>query len=450
MRKREILVVDDEPKIGEYLSRALRVNNYNVRSTSHGAEALNLLRKQTIDLVITDLRMPEINGLELLKLIKKESPPVGVIVMSGYGTIEDAVESIKIGAFDFITKPFTIKKISELTRNYFKYSRKNINFAYRSSDNSFGDILGRSEKMKEVFTTIERIANTEVTVFIQGPTGTGKELVAKEIQLRSKLKDGPYIKVNCAALPAGLMESEIFGHVKGAFTGAIKGRKGMFELADGGTILLDEISEMELGLQAKLLRVLQTGEFQSVGAEIYKKVKVRVIATTNRNIEQQIKEGKFREDLYYRLNVVPLHLPSLDERKDDIPLLAHYFVRRIACKYGKPELRLSEDAINTLISMNFQGNVRELENNIERAVVLCKSDEIRSEDLLEKNKDQSRSSESSNLLPKSGTIEEIEKELILETLNSQGGNRAKAADKLGITARTLRNKLKKYNRENSR
>ena len=448
MRKREILVVDDEPKIGEYLSRALRVKDYNVRATSHGTEALNLLRKENIDLVITDLRMPEINGLELLKMIKKESPPVGVIVMSGYGTIEDAVESIKIGAFDFITKPFTIKKISELTRNYFKYSEKNINTTYSSSDNSFGDILGRSEKMKEVFTTIERIAETDVTVFIQGPTGTGKELVAKEIQVRSNLKDGPYIKVNCAALPAGLMESEIFGHVKGAFTGAIKERKGMFELADGGTILLDEISEMELGLQAKLLRVLQTGEFQSVGAEIYKKVKVRVIATTNRNIEYQIKEGKFREDLYYRLNVVPLHLPSLDERRDDIPLLAHYFVRRIASKYGKPELRLSEDAINTLISMNFQGNVRELENNIERAVVLCKTDEIRSEDLLEKNKDQSRSLESSKLLSRSGTIEEIEKELILETLNSHGGNRAKAADKLGITARTLRNKLNKYKQEN--
>ena len=449
MRKREILVVDDEPKIGKYLSRALKVKDYNVRATSHGTEVLNLLRKKNIDLVITDLRMPEINGLELLKLIKKESPPVGVIVMSGYGTIEDAVESIKIGAFDFITKPFTIKKISELTRNYFKYSGKNINSTYSSSDSSFGDILGRSEKMKEVFTTIERIADTDVTVFIQGPTGTGKELVAKEIQVRSNLKDEPYIKVNCAALPAGLMESEIFGHVKGAFTGAIKERKGMFELADGGTILLDEISEMELGLQAKLLRVLQTGEFQSVGAEIYKKVKVRVIATTNRNIEHQIKEGKFREDLYYRLNVVPLHLPSLEERKDDIPLLAHYFVRRLAIKYGKPELRLSEDAINTLISMNFQGNVRELENIIERAVVLCKTDEIRSEDLQEKNKDKSRSSESSKLRSKSGTIEEIEKELILETLNSHGGNRSKAADKLGITARTLRNKLNKYKQENS-
>ena len=447
MRKREILVVDDEPKIGEYLSKALRIKNYNVRATSHGNEVLDLLRNENIDLVITDLRMPEINGLDLLKMIKKESPPVGVIVMSGYGTIEDAVESIKIGAFDFITKPFTIKKISELTKNYFKYSGDNINSTYSTSDNSFGDILGRSEKMKEVFTTIERIANTGVTVFIQGPTGTGKELVAKEIQVRSKLKDGPYIKVNCAALPAGLMESEIFGHVKGAFTGAIKERKGMFELADGGTILLDEISEMELGLQAKLLRVLQTGEFQSVGAEIYKKVNVRVIATTNRNIEDEIKEGKFREDLYYRLNVVPLYLPPLDERKDDIPLLAHYFVRRLASKYGKPEIRLSEDAINTLASMNFQGNVRELENKIERAVVLCKTDEIGSEDLLENGKEQSRSSESANLLSKSGTIEEIEKELILETLNSNGGNRAKAADKLGITARTLRNKLNKYKQE---
>ena len=447
MRKREILVVDDEPKIGEYLSKALRIKNYNVRATSHGNEVLDLLRNENIDLVITDLRMPEINGLDLLKMIKKESPPVGVIVMSGYGTIEDAVESIKIGAFDFITKPFTIKKISELTKNYFKYSGDNINSTYSTSDNSFGDILGRSEKMKEVFTTIERIANTGVTVFIQGPTGTGKELVAKEIQVRSKLKDGPYIKVNCAALPAGLMESEIFGHVKGAFTGAIKERKGMFELADGGTILLDEISEMELGLQAKLLRVLQTGEFQSVGAEIYKKVNVRVIATTNRNIEDEIKEGKFREDLYYRLNVVPLYLPPLDERKDDIPLLAHYFVRRLASKYGKPEIRLSEDAINTLASMNFQGNVRELENKIERAVVLCKTDEIGSEDLLENGKEQSRSSESANLLSKSGTIEEIEKELILETLNSNGGNRAKAAEKLGITARTLRNKLNKYKQE---
>ena len=447
MRKREILVVDDEPKIGEYLSKALRIKNYNVRATSHGNEVLDLLRNENIDLVITDLRMPEINGLDLLKMIKKESPPVGVIVMSGYGTIEDAVESIKIGAFDFITKPFTIKKISELTKNYFKYSGDNIDSTYSTSDNSFGDILGRSEKMKEVFTTIERIANTGVTGFIQGPTGTGKELVAKEIQVRSKLKDGPYIKVNCAALPAGLMESEIFGHVKGAFTGAIKERKGMFELADGGTILLDEISEMELGLQAKLLRVLQTGEFQSVGAEIYKKVNVRVIATTNRNIEDEIKEGKFREDLYYRLNVVPLYLPPLDERKDDIPLLAHYFVRRLASKYGKPEIRLSEDAINTLASMNFQGNVRELENKIERAVVLCKTDEIGSEDLLENGKEQSRSSESANLLSKSGTIEEIEKELILETLNSNGGNRAKAAEKLGITARTLRNKLNKYKQE---
>ena len=448
MRKREILIVDDEPKIGKYLLKALEVNDYNVRATSHGNEALSLLKNNKIDLVITDLRMPEINGLELLKMIKKESPPVGGIVMSGYGTIEDAVESIKIGAFDFITKPFTIKKISELTKNYFKYSGDKVNSIYSSNDSSFGDILGRSEKMKEVFTTIERIANTDVTVFIQGPTGTGKELVAKEIQKRSKFKEKPYIKVNCAALPAGLMESEIFGHVKGAFTGAIKARKGMFELADGGTILLDEISEMELGLQAKLLRVLQTGEFQSVGAEIYKKVKVRVIATTNRDIEQQIEDGKFREDLFYRLNVVPLYLPSLDERREDIPLLAHFFVRRIASKYGKPEIRLSEEAINALVSMNFPGNVRELENHMERAVVLCKTDDIRPEDLFENKKGRIRSIETPQLLPNSGTIEEIEKELILETLNSNDGNRAKAAEKLGITARTLRNKLKKYKQEN--
>lgn len=447
MKNKKILVVDDEPKIGEYLTKALNMKNFDAQSTTDGRKVLSLMKKNKFDLVITDLKMPNISGMELLRKIKEEKSNVGVIVMSGYGTIEDAVESIKVGAYDFITKPFTIKKITELTKSYFKSYTKNKNRAYNTRETHFGDLLGRSDKMKEVFSTIDHIAPTEVTVFIQGPTGTGKEMVANALQERSKLKDKPYIKVNCAALPAGLMESELFGHAKGAYTGAIRERKGMFELADGGTILLDEISEMELSLQAKLLRVLQTGEIQRIGDETYKKVNVRVIATTNREIEKEISDGNFREDLFYRLNVVPIFLPALDERKDDIPLLAQYFVRRVAIKYGKPELRLSEEVIDTLVKMDFPGNVRELENKLERAVVLSKNDEITPKDLIDAINNPHPSSKKTQIPATFGTIEDVERELILSSLNTNEGNKAKTANELGITARTLRNKINRYKQE---
>ncbi|MCH8927778.1 MAG: sigma-54-dependent Fis family transcriptional regulator [Candidatus Marinimicrobia bacterium] len=445
--KKKILVVDDEPKIGEYLTKALKMRNFDVQSTTDGNLVLNMMKENKFDLVITDLKMPEITGMELLRKIKEEKSDVGVIVMSGYGTIEDAVESIKVGAYDFITKPFTIKKITELTKSYFKSYSKDKNRAYNTRETHFGDMLGRSEEMKEVFSTIDHIAPTDVTVFIQGPTGTGKEMVANALQERSKLKDKPYIKVNCAALPAGLMESELFGHAKGAYTGAIRERKGMFELADGGTILLDEISEMELSLQAKLLRVLQTGEIQRIGDESYKKVNVRVIATTNRDIEKEIDDGNFREDLFYRLNVVPIFLPALDKRKDDIPLLAHYFVRRVSIKYGKPELRLSEEVVDTLLKMSFPGNVRELENKLERAVVLCKNDEITPKDLIDAVNNSYPSSKKTQIPSTFGTIEDVERELILSSLSTNDGNKAKTANELGITARTLRNKINRYKQE---
>ena len=445
--KKKILVVDDEPKIGEYLTKALKMRNFDVQSTTDGNLVLNMMKENKFDLVITDLKMPEITGMELLRKIKEEKSDVGVIVMSGYGTIEDAVESIKVGAYDFITKPFTIKKITELTKSYFKSYSKDKNRAYNTRETHFGDMLGRSEEMKEVFSTIDHIAPTDVTVFIQGPTGTGKEMVANALQERSKLKDKPYINVNCAALPAGLMESELFGNAKGAYTGAIRERKGMFELADGGTILLDEISEMELSLQAKLLRVLQTGEIQRIGDESYKKVNVRVIATTNRDIEKEIDDGNFREDLFYRLNVVPIFLPALDKRKDDIPLLAHYFVRRVSIKYGKPELRLSEEVVDTLLKMSFPGNVRELENKLERAVVLCKNDEITPKDLIDAVNNSYPSSKKTQIPSTFGTIEDVERELILSSLSTNDGNKAKTANELGITARTLRNKINRYKQE---
>lgn len=447
MPKKKILVVDDESKIGEYLTKALNMKNFDAHSTTDGSKVLSLIKHKKFDLVITDLKMPNITGMELLRKIKENRSNVGVIVMSGYGTIEDAVESIKVGAYDFITKPFTIKKITELIKSYFKSYSKNRNRTYNTRDTHFGDLLGRSEEMKEVFSTIDHIAPTEVTVFIQGPTGTGKEMVANALQERSKLKDKPYIKVNCAALPAGLMESELFGHVKGAYTGAIKDRKGMFELADGGTILLDEISEMELSLQAKLLRVLQTGEIQRIGDENYNKVNVRVIATTNKDIEKEINDGNFREDLFYRLNVVPIFIPALAKRKDDIPLLAHYFVRRVAIKYGKPELRLSEEVVDTLLKMDFPGNVRELENKLERAVVLCKNDEITPKDLLDAVNNPYPSAKKTQIPSTFGTIEDVERELILSSLNTNDWNKAKTANELGITARTLRNKINRYKQE---
>jgi len=447
MKKKKILVVDDESKIGEYLTKALNMKNFDAHSTTDGNKVLNLMNQYKFDLVITDLKMPNITGMDLLRKIKEEKSNVGVIVMSGYGTIEDAVESIKVGAYDFITKPFTVKKITELIKSYFKSYSKRRNRAYNTKETHFGDLLGRSEVMKEVFSTIDHIASTEVTVFIQGPTGTGKEMVANALQERSKLKDKPYIKVNCAALPAGLMESELFGHAKGAYTGAINERKGMFELADGGTILLDEISEMELSLQAKLLRVLQTGEIQRIGDENYKKVNVRVIATTNKDIEKEIRDGNFREDLFYRLNVVPIFIPALDKRKDDIPLLAHYFVRRVAIKYGKPELRLSEEVVEALLKMDFPGNVRELENKLERAVVLCKNDEITSKDLLDAVNNTYHSAKKTQIPSSFGTIEDVERELILSSLNTNDWNKAKTANELGITARTLRNKINRYKQE---
>ena len=440
----KILVVDDEPLVRNFLKEVLEAEDYEVLTTEDGLSALKEVERGGIDLVITDVRMPKLNGIELLKEVKKRSPSTLVVVITAYGTIENAVEAMKNGACDYITKPLspeqiklTIQKASQHKNllNENRYLRSEVSQRY-----NFEQLIGRSPQMRRVYEMIDRVAPTNATVLIQGESGTGKELVARAIHYRSPRKDKPFVKVNCAALPEDLLESELFGHERGAFTGAVSKREGRFELADRGTLLLDEISETSPAFQAKLLRVLQEQEFERVGGSKTIKVDVRVIATTNKDLKQAIREGKFREDLYYRLNVLPIYLPPLRERKEDIPLLVQHFLEKYSRQNGLRIKSLSKKCLDMMMQYEWPGNVRELENVIERAVVMSEGETIFPENISLSSPVQKMSLS----FPEEITLEEMEKRLILHTLQRTGGNRTEAAKILGISVRTVRNKLKKY------
>ena len=456
MDYKKILVVDDEPLMRDFLMETLERKKYLVEAAGNGAQAVEKIKAEFYDLVITDIRMPEVSGMEVLETVKKHNLDTEVIMITAFGTIENAVEAMKLGSYDYITKPFSADEIEikvdrALERQIMRDENKTLRIDNTQLRNQlvekykFSSIVGSSEVMSKVYDTIEMIAPAKATILIYGESGTGKELVARAIHYNSTRQNKPFIKLNCAALPEGLMESELFGQEKGAFTGAIRTTKGRFELAHTGTLLFDEIGELSHPLQSKLLRVLQEREFERVGNPTPLSVDVRVIATTNRDLNKEVKEGNFREDLFYRLNVVPIYLPPLRERKEDIPLLVDHFLRKYSRENDKNIQGIDDSALEKLMTQEWKGNVRELENHIERAIVLCR-DEVLTARHFQFEHETAEKTKQFGLegVTPGVTLREMEKRLILSTLASEKNNRTRASDILGISVRTLRNKLNEY------
>ena len=423
---RNILVVDDDYHMRVALSEALVKAGYEVRAAEDGRVAMESIKKSSCDLVITDVKMPYINGIDLLGRLKKERCSLPVIVITAYGTVEHAVNAIKEGAFDYIQKPFDTETLYGIVQ--------------RALGLDSGKIVCSSRAMKEVLMKAKAVAKTDATVMVMGESGVGKELISRYVHESGQRREMAFVAVNCAALPENLLESELFGYEKGAFTGAGARKPGKFELADKGTILLDEVTEVDLRLQAKLLRVLQEREVEVIGSKYPKKVDVKVIATTNRNLAKLVQEGKFREDLYYRLNVFPIVVPPLRERREDIPELTAHLLK----KYARgTDTRISAEAMDYLMQKGWKGNVRELENAVARACILSDYTVIKPAHL------QDPCDENEQVAPRTpvdgvGSVREMEMKLILDALKSMDGNRTKAASVLGITSRTLRNKIKEY------
>lgn len=427
LEMKPILILDDDPQMRLALNEAIQKIGYNSVMCESGKEALSKLHHTSFALAVTDMRMPKMDGLMFLKEVRRQIGNLPVLVITGYGTIENAVEAMKEGATDYLMKPFnfdTLKKSIESILSKVSYEKT---------------ILTANPDMQRIINLAGNIAASDITALIYGESGTGKELLARYIHRVSRRAEKPFIAVNCAAIPDNLLESELFGHEKGAFTGAIESKKGKFELASGGTILLDEIGEMPMLLQAKLLRVLQEKEIDKVGGKQPIPVDIRVIATTNRSLQKECAEGRFREDLYYRLNVFPLKVPPLRERPEDIPLLTKYFIEKFSLMSGKRINGISDDAMDILKNRRWQGNVREIENVIQRAVFLCHDEIIGADDLMF---DDSPAEHNFN-----GRIRDMEKDMILKTLQDVKGNRTKAAKLLGVSVRTIRNKLNEYGKK---
>jgi two-component system response regulator AtoC len=441
--KIEILVVDDEAIIRESLHDWLTDAGYTVLPAEDGAAGLQLVEQRQPPIAIVDLIMPGIDGIEFLKRAKAKCPGIEVVVMTAYASIPTAIAAMKEGAFDYVEKPFSPERVELLVSRLVE--RRNLveenQRLHRKLKDQYGfeDIITRSPRMQQIIELVKVVAKSQATVLITGESGTGKELVARALHAQSQRRDRPFIAVSCAALPESLLESELFGHEKGAFTGAIAQRKGKIELAHRGTLFLDEIGEMSANIQIHLLRVLEEREFTRVGGNELIKVDVRLVSATNRDLPAAIKKGSFREDLYYRLNVVTIDLPPLRERGEDIPLLAGHFLKEFAAENGKDISGFSAEVTDFLIKYPWPGNVRELENTIERAVILAKGPEIRLTDLLQ-NK-----SPLLERLPADRSLQEIEREHVIKVLDETGGNLARAAHILGISRATLYNKLKAYN-----
>lgn len=445
-----ILICDDEKNILSGLADAFSLEDYSVLKATNGLEAWKLINSNNVDLVITDLRMPEMSGEELVKKISSSYPTLPVIVLTGHGTIENAVEAMRDGAVDFFTKPVDLDKLFLVVKKSIKTSllqeenkllTEEIDRLKKEQHNL--PIIGHSVKIEKLIDTIKTVAPTKATVLITGESGTGKELVADAIYRLSSRVNKPFIKVNCASLSSTLLESELFGHEKGAFTGAIKDTKGRFELANGGTIFLDEIGEIDESTQVKLLRVLENREITKVGGEKTIPVDVRVIAATNKNLKEEVKNGRFREDFYYRLAVVELSVPPLRERKDDILLLSQNFIKKFSEENSKDITGLSLSARKVLLSYSWPGNVRELKNCIEASVVMAKGKLIEAEDLPESIR-ESDEKNSSLTLDFPFTMEEAEKKIILDAISYCGGNKTKASDMLSIGRKTLHRKLSEW------
>ncbi len=443
--KLNILVVDDDKLVNEFIGETLKRVKHTVTTAHSGEEAKNILEENTFDIVLSDIKMHKVSGMDLLKFVKERTPDTVMILMTAYGTVQNAVEAMKIGAFDYLVKPFSPDEVEMVISKAHQFmSMQSENRMLRQEVNDkYKTLIGASKRMTEIFELIQNVAPSRSTVMVSGESGTGKELIARALHLYSDRGERQFIKLNCAALPDGLMESELFGHEKGSFTGADRQTRGRFELADGGTLLLDEISEIPIKLQGKLLRVLQEREFERVGSGETMQVDTRIIATTNRNLKKAITEGNFREDLYYRLNVIPCDVPALRERLDDVPLLVDHFIDKYCNETGKEKMTLDDSAMRLFMKYHWPGNVRELENFIERAVVISQKSVLTAKDFPESlvlGQIEDRGGE----FEVGMTVHEAEKLLILKTLKTQDGNRTKAADILGINPRTLRNKLNEY------
>ncbi len=453
-----ILVVDDELSMREFLKILLEKEGYRVVTAAEGKTALDLAEKQSFDLVISDIRMPGMSGLDLLARLKQQQAEIGVILITAFASPDDAVAAMKHGAFDYITKPFNVEEIKTVIRAVLRKKQQTDS----TPTNGFPEIIGRSPEMMKIFELITKIAPTPANVLIYGESGTGKELVAKAIHNRSRVAAHPFVPITCSAIPESLLESELFGHVKGSFTGAIADKAGLFQQADQGTAFLDEIGELTPIIQTKLLRVLQEREFMPVGSTKTRQVNVRIIAATNRILEQEIISGKFREDLYYRLAVVPIRVPPLRERIGDVPLLVAYFLKKYSALLGKEVQTISSYGMEVLMKYDFPGNVRELENIIERGVALESSNIILPESLIlslhrqEKNKPDPESThaplfvaaQDEEELYEQGLeeiLQRVEKEMILHALAKADNSKMRAADLLKLSFRSLRYKTKKHN-----
>ncbi len=450
MSKYSVLVVDDEAAQREALSGFLKKKGYQVSTAQSGKEAIEKVKNAPIDLVLTDLRMPDADGMEVLQKTKEVNPDVDVIVMTAFGSIEGATNAMKDGAIDFITKPIDLGQLEmTLTRALERKQLISENKRLRQLVDErlqFGGIITKSRIMEEALSIASRAAFSKATILITGESGTGKELVAKAIHFASPRAEQPFIAVNMAALPENLVESELFGHEKGAFTGADKLRKGRFEMANKGTLFIDEVGDVPLNTQVKLLRVLQEQQFERVGSAEPIRVDVRVIAATNRSLEEMVRNGTFREDFYYRLNVVKIHLPALRERRADIPLLVNHFLKKFAKINSKDISGISKEAMDLLMKYDYPGNVRELENIIEQSVVLCRDDVITTADLPPHVRGEKIGMDQFDI--ENGTFQErveaFEKRLITDALQKANGVQTRAAEILGMSERHLRYKLQKY------
>ena len=455
-----ILVVDDEMIVCESLKRILEEEGYEAEDALSGKEAFEKMKANPFDIVITDLKMPGIDGMEVLRTFRKEYPDSIIIMITGFSTVETAVEAMKLGAFDYIPKPFTPDEVAVVVKKAIEkknlileniYLRQELQEKY-----GFQNIVGRSKKMQEIYRIIAKVAVTDSTVLVYGQSGTGKELIARAIHFNSQRREKQFVPVDCAVLSENLLESELFGHVRGSFTGAVSTKPGLFEVADGGTVFLDEVGNISLSIQAKLLRVLQEREFTPVGGTKSKKVDIRLIAATNKDLEKMIKEEVFREDLYYRLNIVPIYLPTLKERQEDIPLLAVHFLKKYADEMGKTVKGFTPEAMEKMMRYPWPGNIRELENVIERTMVMIDGEMVSMEHLILPGQQEKEISESQIPLTseelkeikkqmREKAVEEIEKAFVLNALERHQWNVTRAAEDVGMLRPNFQALMRKHN-----
>jgi DNA-binding NtrC family response regulator len=455
MAGERILVVDDEKSMCQFLSIMLRKEGYQITAVDDGKKAIEAIRNQRYDVVLTDIRMSGMDGIEVLKEIKKQDPTIPVVIMTAYASQKTAIEAVNQGAFHYLIKHAKNDEIKMVVRNALDMKRvRRENQILKKQLKKTSDlktIIGKSEEMESIFKLVDKVADTDSTILIYGESGTGKELIARAIHYRSQRSHGPFVSINCGALPENLLESELFGHVKGSFTGAIKDKEGLFKVAQGGTFFLDEVGETSPTIQVKLLRVLQEREVIPVGGTNPIKVDVRLIAATNADLEKAIKNEAFRADLYYRLNVIPVHLPPLRRRRDDVPLLVNHFLQKYNENLDPAKQRgIEKDAMEVLVAYDWPGNVRELENVIERATILEETKNITIESLPEKLRRRESSSQTLITDKAQVTLEELEREYLIKVLNDTNWQKKKASAILGINASTLYRKIQRYGLEKER